>query len=129
METYDARADRWFLTQASEVAPRAYHGLVAVDHKIYLIGGKFVTIQIWGNGGNGMGFILFLIENPELWFLFQGFDGAEHFNTVRCFDPTTLTWTHKANMHFPRCYISCCVLSKFKAWAASLNLSLLSTAE
>ena len=39
METYDARADRWFLSPGSDVTPRAYHGLVSLNNLIYMVGG------------------------------------------------------------------------------------------
>lgn len=80
IETYDSRSDRWFLTPGSDVTPRAYHGLVALDNLIYMIG---------------------------------GFDGNEHFNTVRCYDPIAKAWSEKSCMHYQRCYVSCCALGKY----------------
>lgn len=35
-----------------------------------------------------------------------GFDGNEHFNTMRRFDPATHTWHECACMYYPRCYVS-----------------------
>ncbi|XP_012284683.2 kelch-like protein 10 [Orussus abietinus] len=75
VETYDTRADRWFLSVNTDVTPRAYHGLCALDDLIYMIG---------------------------------GFDGNEHFNTVRCFDPVTKEWRERACMYHARCYVSVC---------------------
>ncbi|KYN13828.1 PREDICTED: kelch-like protein 10 isoform X1 [Trachymyrmex cornetzi] len=75
VETYDTRADRWFLSVNTDVTPRAYHGLCVLNNLIYMIG---------------------------------GFDGNEHFNTVRCFDPTTKTWRERACMYHARCYVSVC---------------------
>ncbi|CAG7834922.1 unnamed protein product [Allacma fusca] len=80
VETYDSRADRWFITNSADVNPRAYHGLVSLGSLIYMIG---------------------------------GFDGHDHFNTVRCYDTTTRLWTEKACMYYPRCYVSCCLLDGF----------------
>uniref|UniRef100_T1IMJ6 Kelch-like protein diablo n=1 Tax=Strigamia maritima TaxID=126957 RepID=T1IMJ6_STRMM len=77
IETYDTRADRWFLSVNTDYAPRAYHGLATVNSLIYMIG---------------------------------GFDGNEHFNTVRCFNPVNKVWSEKACMYTPRCYVSVCVL-------------------
>lgn len=39
-------------------------------------------------------------------YMIGGFDGNEHFNTVRCFDPITHTWKECACMYHPRCYVS-----------------------
>ncbi|KAK2586942.1 hypothetical protein KPH14_009870 [Odynerus spinipes] len=75
VETYDTRADRWFLSVSTDLTPRAYHGLCALDDLIYMIG---------------------------------GFDGNEHFNTVRCFDPVTKEWRERACMYHARCYVSVC---------------------
>ncbi|XP_067207770.1 kelch-like protein 10 isoform X2 [Linepithema humile] len=75
VETYDTRADRWFLSVNTDVTSRAYHGLCALNSLIYMIG---------------------------------GFDGNEHFNTVRCFDPVTKEWRERACMYHARCYVSVC---------------------
>ncbi|XP_057331107.1 kelch-like protein 10 [Microplitis mediator] len=75
VETYDTRADRWFLSVNTDVVPRAYHGLCTLNNLIYVIG---------------------------------GFDGREHFNTVRCYDPVTKEWHEKACMYHVRCYVSVC---------------------
>lgn len=39
-------------------------------------------------------------------YLVGGFDGNEYFNTVRCFDPSTHTWSDCACMYYSRCYVS-----------------------
>ncbi|XP_061653742.1 kelch-like protein 10 [Phyllopteryx taeniolatus] len=39
-----------------------------------------------------------------------GFDGAEHYNTVSCFDLNARTWQEVAPMHSRRCYVSVAVL-------------------
>ncbi|KZC09505.1 Kelch-like protein 10 [Dufourea novaeangliae] len=75
VETYDTRADRWFLSVSMDATPRAYHGLCALNNQIYMIG---------------------------------GFDGNQHFNTVRCFDPVTKEWRERACMYHARCYVSVC---------------------
>ncbi|XP_011138765.1 kelch-like protein 10 [Harpegnathos saltator] len=75
VETYDTRADRWFLSVSTDVTPRAYHGLCTLNNLIYMIG---------------------------------GYDGNEHFNTVRCFDPVTKEWRERACMYHVRCYVSVC---------------------
>ncbi|CAK9802012.1 Kelch-like protein 10 [Anthophora quadrimaculata] len=75
VETYDTRADRWFLSVSTDATPRAYHGLCTLNNLIYMIG---------------------------------GFDGNQHFNTVRCFDPVTKEWRERACMYHARCYVSVC---------------------
>lgn len=35
-------------------------------------------------------------------YMIGGFDGNEHFNTVRCFDPVSHTWKECACMYYPR---------------------------
>ncbi|XP_076741497.1 kelch-like protein 10 [Maylandia zebra] len=42
-----------------------------------------------------------------------GFDGVEHFNSVRRFDLTTRAWNEVAPMHSRRCYVSVTVLNGF----------------
>ncbi|KAJ9583525.1 hypothetical protein L9F63_022143, partial [Diploptera punctata] len=77
VETYDTRADRWYLSVNTDFTPRAYHGMCVLDNLIYMIG---------------------------------GFDGNEHFNTVRCYNPITREWKEQACMYNSRCYVSVCTL-------------------
>jgi len=99
----NSRADRWFLSVNTDVTPRAYHGLCALNNLIYMIG---------------------------------GFDGHEHFNTVRCFDPVTKEWRERACMYHARCYVSVCthgesvsLLSPFLLFAFSFSSFNIETAE
>lgn len=39
VETYDMRADKWIVCDTGDEGPRAYHGTVAIDKKIYVAGG------------------------------------------------------------------------------------------
>ncbi|XP_071451571.1 kelch-like protein 10 [Hetaerina americana] len=39
IEAYDIRSDRWFLSLSVDSSPRAYHGIVALNGNIYVIGG------------------------------------------------------------------------------------------
>lgn len=83
METYDPRAERWFLTDYADIAAtgdalvRAYHGCATVDGKVYVVG---------------------------------GFDGIEYFSSVRRFDPVDRQWAEVAPMNCKRCYVSVTVL-------------------
>ncbi len=51
------------------IAPRAYHGCVVLNLRIFVIG---------------------------------GFDGMEHFNSVKCFDPLTKSWSEISPMNHRR---------------------------
>uniref|UniRef100_A0A0A9X721 Kelch-like protein diablo n=1 Tax=Lygus hesperus TaxID=30085 RepID=A0A0A9X721_LYGHE len=53
-----------------------------------------------------------LVSVNNLVYMIGGFDGTNHFNSVRCFDPTTKKWTEKACMNKQRCYVSCVVVDK-----------------
>ncbi|CAD1474074.1 unnamed protein product, partial [Heterotrigona itama] len=44
----------------------------------------------------------------NLIYMIGGFDGNQHFSTVRCFDPVTREWRERACMHHARCYVSVC---------------------
>ncbi|OWF49315.1 kelch-like protein 10 [Mizuhopecten yessoensis] len=39
VETYDTRADKWIICDSKDEVPRAYHGTVTIDLKIFVIGG------------------------------------------------------------------------------------------
>ncbi|KAF6211492.1 hypothetical protein GE061_012004 [Apolygus lucorum] len=53
-----------------------------------------------------------LVCVDNLLYMIGGFDGTNHFNSVRCFDPMKKIWTEKACMHRQRCYVSCVVVDK-----------------
>lgn len=42
----------------------------------------------------------------NLIYMIGGFDGSDHFNTVRCYDPVANTWQERACMYQARCYVS-----------------------
>ncbi|XP_043287377.1 kelch-like protein 10 isoform X2 [Venturia canescens] len=44
----------------------------------------------------------------NLIYIIGGFNGNEHFNTVRCFDPVSKDWRERACMYHARCYVSVC---------------------
>lgn len=45
-------------------------------------------------------------------YIIGGFDGYEHFNTVRSFNPVNYEWKEHACMYYPRCYVSVVLLGK-----------------
>lgn len=51
-----------------------------------------------------------LAELDGLIYVIGGFDGVEHFNTVRSFNPVSREWREQACMYQARCYVSVCTL-------------------
>lgn len=45
-----------------------------------------------------------------------GFDGNEHFNSVRCFDPVARMWSERACMYHARCYVSVATMSELNLY-------------
>ena len=76
VELYNVRSNTW-TTLNQDFVPHAYHGMVAMDKKIFVLGG-------FGDSGNG----------------------AEYFQSTFCFDLQSKTWTRKSSMNNPRCYVS-----------------------
>lgn len=74
----------------TDVTPRTYHGLCALNNLIYMIG---------------------------------GFDGNEHFSTVRSFDPVAKEWRERACMYHARCYVSVCTHGEFSGTLTYAALS------
>lgn len=54
----------------------------------------------------------------SLIYMIGGFDGNQHFNTVRCFDPATKEWRERACMYHARCYVSVCTHGENKSFAS-----------
>ncbi|KAK3917898.1 Kelch-like protein 10 [Frankliniella fusca] len=51
-----------------------------------------------------------LAELDGLIYVVGGFDGVEHFNTVRSFNPVSREWREQACMYQARCFVSVCTL-------------------
>ena len=52
-------------------------------------------------------------------YVLGGFDGTNHFNSMRCYDATMCLWEEKACMYHPRCYVS--VVAHSKSQSEKLN--------
>ncbi|CAK9303911.1 unnamed protein product [Gordionus sp. m RMFG-2023] len=91
VETYDTRADRWVkCTHLEPKEPRAYHGLITLNNKIYMIGGF--------NGDEY--FNTCKVLDPSL-------------STSIITDVNKDKWIEIAPMNSPRCYVSVAVLNGF----------------
>lgn len=53
-----------------------------------------------------------LVAVGQYVYMIGGFDGQEHFSTVKRLDPVTQVWEERSCMLSPRCYVSCCELSR-----------------
>ncbi|KAJ1529323.1 hypothetical protein ONE63_006113 [Megalurothrips usitatus] len=51
-----------------------------------------------------------LVVLSGLIYMIGGFDGVEHYNSVRSFNPVTREWREQACMYQARCYVSVCTL-------------------
>ncbi|RWS11357.1 kelch-like protein 10 [Dinothrombium tinctorium] len=54
-----------------------------------------------------------MIYLKGLVYIIGGFDGRQHFNDVRAFDPKTKTWFDKGCMNTARCYVSVALLNDY----------------
>lgn len=48
----------------------------------------------------------------QIIYMIGGFDGNEHFNSVRSFDPVLRVWKERACMYHARCYVSVATMSR-----------------
>lgn len=53
-----------------------------------------------------------VVSVDNMIYVIGGFNGANHFSSVRCYDPVKKIWTEKACMHRLRCYVSCVVVNE-----------------
>jgi N-acetylneuraminic acid mutarotase len=80
LEVLDIRAKKWtIIQQAPKFPPHAYHGMTVSGATLLIFGGF---------GDEGLG------------------TGGVYYNSVFAFDLLTKTWSKRASMDFPRCYIS-----------------------
>lgn len=112
VETYDTRADRWYRVGESLPTPRAYHGVVTIGSRIYVIGG-YDGIKYH----NGMQYFDCVQEQwcesapmyiPRCYvtvatldghiYACGGYDGRHRQNSAERYDPTTNQWLMIAPM-------------------------------
>ena len=126
IEVYDSRADKWHCQPSiTNGSPRAYHGLVALNNKMYLIGGF--------DGGSYFNSLTCFDPVMAKWtevapmynkrcyvsvatcggciYACGGFDGRVRLRSAECYHPTTNQWVKLPNMTYRRS----------DAGAASLN--------
>ncbi|KAH6941387.1 hypothetical protein HPB50_017888 [Hyalomma asiaticum] len=117
VESYDCRANRWLIfPNDRDVMPRAYHGLVALDGLIYMIGGFdgsqcFNCVRCfnpllhrWTERACmhvARCYVSVAVLDGKIYAL-GGYDGDRRTNTAERYDPTANTWSLIADMNDPR---------------------------
>ncbi|XP_076315875.1 kelch-like protein 10 [Tachypleus tridentatus] len=125
METYDCRANRWFLSTHSDTMPRAYHGLAALDRYIYMVGGFdgnqcFNSMRCYDCTSHEWSeracmyvarcYISIAVLNGLIYAI-GGYDGRVRTNTGESYDPQRNQWTLIANMNRQRSDASAAALN------------------
>lgn len=108
VETYDRNTDQWFEMKDCQLnTPRAYHGTVTIDDKIYVIGGF--------NGSHYLNSVICFDVSSKTWeerspmymprcyvstadidgtiYACGGYDGRQRHNTVERYNRTNNQWT------------------------------------
>ncbi|KAI3388453.1 hypothetical protein SNEBB_009634 [Seison nebaliae] len=116
VEMYDTRTDKWIRLNHSDSSPRAYHGSVTLNDKIYIIGGfdgvdyfnscrKFDPVTKEWSDVAPMNFrrcyVSIAILDDKI-FAMGGFDGHVRQNSTEIYSPTTNQWSMGAPMHAQR---------------------------
>ncbi|CAN8004446.1 unnamed protein product [Ixodes hexagonus] len=117
VESYDCRANRWLIfPNDRDIMPRAYHGLVAVDGLIYMIGGFdgsqcFNCVRCfnpflhrWTERACmhvARCYVSVAVLEGKIYAL-GGYDGDRRTNTAERYDPVVNMWTLIADMNDQR---------------------------
>lgn len=116
VETYDTRADKWYHAHPTLCAPRAYHGSVAMNNLIYVVGGYdgtryhnsvlcFDPIKVAWREVAPMYAARCYVAVAELngyVYACGGYDGRLRHNSVERYNPLTNQWSYVASMHRQR---------------------------
>ncbi|OWF51388.1 kelch-like protein 10 [Mizuhopecten yessoensis] len=116
VETYDTRADRWIICSKNDDTPRAYHGTVTIDLKIYVIGGFdgvdcFNSVKcfdavtkIWSEAGPMISKRCYVSTTVLRGCIYAigGFDGHVRLNTAERYFPGRNQWMNIAPMNHQR---------------------------
>ncbi|XP_014664890.1 PREDICTED: kelch-like protein 10 [Priapulus caudatus] len=117
LEAYDTRADRWVkVDTVDEIGPRAYHGSVVLDKRIYIIGGfdgveYFNSVRVFDPANktyqevapmNSRRCYVSVAQVDNYIYAMGGFDGHSRLNTAERYNPTTNQWSIIAPMHYQR---------------------------
>ncbi|CAH1782998.1 unnamed protein product [Owenia fusiformis] len=116
-ETYDTRADRWFRKNKYEdTSARAYHAVVTINNKIYVIGGfdgtsYFSSVRCfdpvekcWSDTApmhQARCYVAAAILNKMI-YCCGGYNGRARMATVEHWNPATNQWTLVGNMNQKR---------------------------
>ncbi|XP_056375570.1 kelch-like protein 10 isoform X2 [Hyla sarda] len=116
IESYDARADRWFNVTSETENPRAYHGAVYLKGYVYIIGG-FDSVEYFNNVKrfnpvlktwqevapmySKRCYVSVTILNENIYAM-GGFDGYFRLNTAERYEPETNQWSLIAPMNEQR---------------------------
>ncbi|XP_077500847.1 uncharacterized protein LOC144111423 isoform X2 [Amblyomma americanum] len=117
VESYDCRANRWLIfPNDRDTMPRAYHGLVALDGLIYMIGGFdgsqcFNCVRCFNPLAHrwteracmhvARCYVSVAVLDGKIYAL-GGYDGDRRTNTAERYDPALNTWTLIAEMNDQR---------------------------
>ncbi|XP_066583829.1 kelch-like protein 10 [Prorops nasuta] len=116
IETYDTRADRWFLSVNTDVTPRAYHRLCVLDNLIYMIGGydgkkHFNTVRCfdpitkeWRERAcmyNARCYVSLCTHGGKIYAL-GGYNGYTRMNSAERYDPVKNQWELIPSMYMQR---------------------------
>ncbi|XP_071040748.1 kelch-like protein 10 [Parasteatoda tepidariorum] len=113
METFDVRTERWFLSMHSDSVPRAYHGMLWHQKRIYVIGGfdgnqcfnsvrRFdPVLHVWEECGNMhvQRCYVSVAAIGDYIYAMGGYDGHRRSKTCERFYPDTNQWSMIAQMH------------------------------
>ncbi|CAL1294882.1 unnamed protein product [Larinioides sclopetarius] len=113
METYDCKTQRWFLALNSDTIPRAYHGMIWHQQKIYVIGGFdgnqcFNTVRcydpvthVWQEKGcmYVQRCYVSVATVGDYLYALGGYDGHRRNRSCEKYDSATNQWSFIASMH------------------------------
>ncbi|XP_055947138.1 kelch-like protein 10 [Argiope bruennichi] len=113
METYDCKTQRWFLALNSDTIPRAYHGMIWHQQKIYVIGGFdgnqcFNSVRcydpvtyVWEEKGcmYVQRCYVSVAAVGEYLYALGGYDGHRRNKSCERYDSNRNQWSFIANMH------------------------------
>ncbi|XP_023319325.1 kelch-like protein 10 [Trichogramma pretiosum] len=116
VETYDTRADRWYLSAWMDSTPRAYHGVCSLDRLIYIIGGYdghnyFHTVRSfdpvskeWRERAcmyHARCYVSTCVHDGKIYAL-GGNSGMTRLSSCERYDPAANQWQLIAPMNWPR---------------------------
>ncbi|XP_039285145.1 kelch-like protein 10 [Nilaparvata lugens] len=116
IETYDPRAERWFIIDYEDMVPRAYHVLACLDNQIYMIGGYdgnvyYNTVRCFDPVTRRWTqracmsyprcYASVAVHNGEI-YVMGGFNGRDRMHFVEKYNPHQNAWKMIKSMNSPR---------------------------